>query len=104
LSIQNPTEKLTEHANNFLDVANSVTEKIFGLPSEVEDPNNTLKDRVTFLSSRIANSVKVKANEFVIDPIHHQMNVIIGHLGKCLVLVSQFIIMSSYFSLLFPQS
>ena len=84
---KNPTEKLTEHANTFLDIANKVTENIFGLPSAVEDPESNLKDRVAFLAGRIAGNLKTRTNEFVIDPLHHQMNVVVEQLGKCLILV-----------------
>jgi hypothetical protein len=70
-----------------LDIANTVTENIFGLAQAEEDPDSTLKDRIAYLATRIAGSLKARANDYVIDPIHHQFNNVVQQLSKCLILV-----------------
>jgi len=84
---KNPSEKLTEHANYLLDIANTIAENILGIPHAQEDPNNGLKERVSFLAGRIAGRNSTQANEFIIDPLHHQINIVLEQLGKCFVLI-----------------
>ncbi|KAL3103498.1 hypothetical protein niasHT_025365 [Heterodera trifolii] len=84
---KNPSEKLTAHANSFLDIANSLSESILGLPRAVEDPEWGLKERVTFLASRIGHRISSKTNERIVEPLLQQMCVLTEQLSKCIVLV-----------------
>uniref|UniRef100_A0A183BXZ3 Perilipin n=1 Tax=Globodera pallida TaxID=36090 RepID=A0A183BXZ3_GLOPA len=83
---KNPSEQLTAHANTFLDIANSLSESILGIPRAVEDPESGLKDRVTFLASRIATRISSQTNERIIEPLQQQMCVLTEQLSKCIVL------------------
>lgn len=84
---KNPSEKLTAHANSFLDIANSLSESILGLPRAMEDPEWGLKERVSFLASRIAHRIGTKTNERIVEPLMQQMCVLTEQLSKCIVLV-----------------
>ncbi|KAL3071954.1 hypothetical protein niasHT_035824 [Heterodera trifolii] len=84
---KNPSEKLTAHANSFLDIANSLSESILGLPRAVEDPEWGLKERITFLASRIGHRISSKTNERIVEPLLQQMCVLTEQLSKCIVLV-----------------
>jgi len=84
---KNPSEELTKHANTFLDVAHAISENVLGLQRVAEDPDSSLKERVTFLASRIAERISTKTNERIIEPLWQQMNVLVEQLSKCLVLV-----------------
>uniref|UniRef100_A0A914I2X3 Uncharacterized protein n=1 Tax=Globodera rostochiensis TaxID=31243 RepID=A0A914I2X3_GLORO len=86
---KNPSEQLTAHANTFLDIANSLSESILGIPRAVEDPESGLKDRVTFLASRIATRISSQTNERIIEPLQQQMCVLTEQLSKCIVLQRQ---------------
>uniref|UniRef100_A0A914YGY4 Uncharacterized protein n=1 Tax=Panagrolaimus superbus TaxID=310955 RepID=A0A914YGY4_9BILA len=48
-----PAEKANEHANTFLDVANTVFDRLLGLPEASEPADSQISDRIIFLSNRV---------------------------------------------------
>jgi hypothetical protein len=82
-----PTEKLQEHANTFLDIANSVCEQILSLPPAEEDPESGLRERVTYLAQRVTSGLTVQANDHIIEPVQYQLKYLLDQLSKCLILI-----------------
>jgi len=83
---KNPVEKMNEHANTFLDIANTVFERLLNLPMVTENPESSLRERVSHLAHRVAQGVSNSANT-VIEPCQRQLNVVLEQLAKSLILV-----------------
>jgi hypothetical protein len=83
-----PVDKLNEHANTVVDVANAVFERLLSLPTEVDQPEWTLSQRVVHLAQRIAGGLSTRAHSDVIDPLQRQIYPIVEQLNKSLTLVN----------------
>jgi hypothetical protein len=58
-----PKEKANEHANNFLDIANTVFDRLLGLPEASEPVDSAIGDRILFLTNRVTGSLLHRFNK-----------------------------------------
>jgi hypothetical protein len=58
-----PKEKANEHANNFLDIANAVFDRLLGLPEASEPADAAISDRILFLTNRVTGSLLHRFNK-----------------------------------------
>jgi hypothetical protein len=85
---KHPVEKATDGANLFLDVANNVFERLLSLPPSLdENPEASLRERVTHLAQRVASGLSTSANQNIVEPCQRQLNAIVEQLSKSLILV-----------------
>jgi len=85
--LQNPVEKMNDGANLFLDVANTVFERLLNLPVTAENPEANLRERVSHLAQRVASGLSTSANQNIVEPCQRQLNSVVEQLSKSLVLV-----------------
>uniref|UniRef100_A0A914CW78 Uncharacterized protein n=1 Tax=Acrobeloides nanus TaxID=290746 RepID=A0A914CW78_9BILA len=83
---QVPADKIAEHANSFLDIANAVFDRLIGLPAEYEDPNSTVGQRVSRLTKRVISGLSARAHNDVIDPASQKIRYFAGQLNQKLAL------------------
>lgn len=83
---QSHTDKLAEHANSFLDIANAVFDRMLALPPESEKPDSTIAQRVTRLAKRTVSGLSTRAQNDVIDPASQKVRYFIHQLNEKLAL------------------
>jgi len=85
-----PADKITEHTNTFLDLANAAFDKLLGLPNEKEPIESTIPERIRYLTRRVAGGLNKRAHDTVIDPVAASVHGIIQQLNQK-VLLADFI-------------
>lgn len=81
-----PHDKIVEHTNNFLDIANVVFDRLLGLHHVREPIDSTMADRIRFLSSRVTGGLLVQANNNVIDPLRSSLHEFVKQMNRNLIL------------------
>jgi hypothetical protein len=85
-----PQEKAEQHANAFLDNANTIFDKILELPAASEPVDAALKDRIAFLSTRVTDGLVNQANNNVIDPLRTKVHDLAQQMQNNLNMVGKF--------------
>ncbi|KAI6224493.1 hypothetical protein M3Y99_01390400 [Aphelenchoides fujianensis] len=83
-------EKINEHANGFLDIANAVVDNYFHLPLDEEGElpaDANVKDRVSRLARRLATLLQTKTHDNILEPAQRQLHGLADQLRKSLALV-----------------
>uniref|UniRef100_A0A7E4VA04 Perilipin-3 n=1 Tax=Panagrellus redivivus TaxID=6233 RepID=A0A7E4VA04_PANRE len=81
-----PADKAAEHANNFLDVANGVFDRLLRLEPQQEPTESSLTDRIKYLSHRVAGGLRQRADDVVIDPVKSSVALVVDKLNEKLLL------------------
>lgn len=85
-----PQEKAEQHANSFLDNANTIFDKILELPAASEPADAALKDRIAFLSTRVTDGLVNQANNNVLDPLRTKVHDLAQQMQNNLNMVGKF--------------
>lgn len=84
---QVPISKLTDQANIFLDIANSIMDRIFGLESEADPIESSIGTRLFRMVSRFSQVLQDRAHDNIIDPMANQMHSAMEQLNSYMNLV-----------------
>ncbi|VDO83986.1 unnamed protein product [Heligmosomoides polygyrus] len=81
-----PLDKLTESTNAFLDVVSVLVERSLGIPVQ-ENPESSVKERVSSLAHKIVETVNNKAHTQVIDPVTTHLRSLLEQLSGSFILM-----------------
>lgn len=81
-----PVDKASESTHSLLDIVRVLVERALQIRLD-ENPEATIRQRVTHMATAVVGALSNKAHAQVIDPVHHQTKVLLENLSKSFILV-----------------
>jgi len=82
-----PMIKLNEQANVLLDVSNALADRFLQLPTESEQVDAGIGQRVVCLGRRVSGAVQHRAHLVVLDPAQRSLRSLVDQLAKGLIVI-----------------